>query len=74
MFKYARINQTKFCACRYDPRKKVFSSHISVAAEIRCICTEAGLKAMREKNFMDAIDKITAKKLNTVNLVTGSYN
>ena len=57
------------------------SPHISVAAEIRCICTEAGLKALREeqktvseKNFMDAIDKITAKKLNTVNLVTGSYN
>ena len=60
---------------------KCFFPHISVAAEIRCICTEAGLKALREekktvneKNFMDAIDKITAKKFNTVNLVTGSYN
>lgn len=30
-------------------------------------------KTVSEKNFTDAIDKIIAKKLNTVNLTLGSY-
>ncbi len=59
---------------------KIFCN-VSVAAEIRCICTEAGIMALRqerktvsEKDLMDAIDKINAKKLNAINLTTGSYN
>jgi ATP-dependent 26S proteasome regulatory subunit len=52
----------------------------SVAADVKCIVTEAGMSAIRagqktvkEKDFLLAIDKVCEKKFNNTSLLT-NYN